>query len=49
MPARIPLDPALPKNFDCTPNEKRSKAQLDAWGTIPMELQNLTGKFLFIV
>ncbi|EEH6986470.1 DNA-binding protein, partial [Salmonella enterica subsp. enterica] len=28
MPARIPLDPVLPKNFDCTPNEKRSKAQL---------------------
>ncbi len=30
MPNRIPLDPVLPKNFDCTPNEKRSKAQLDA-------------------
>ena len=34
MPNRIPLDPVLPKNFDCTPNEKRSKAQLDPsiWG-----------------
>lgn len=49
MPNRIPLDPVLPKNFDCTPNEKRSKAQLDAGGTIPMGLQNMTGKLLFIV
>ncbi|EES5504472.1 DNA-binding protein [Escherichia coli] len=38
MPARIPLDPALPKNFDCTPNEKRSKAQLDAWWDRPSVL-----------
>lgn len=22
MPARIPLDPALPKNFDCTPRDE---------------------------
>lgn len=35
MPARIPLDPVLPKNFDCTPNEKRSKAQLDVWWDHP--------------
>lgn len=35
MPNRIPLDPVLPKNFDCTPNEKRSKAQLDAWWDHP--------------
>lgn len=40
MPNGIPLDPVLPKNFDCTPNEKRSKAQ---------RLQNMTGKLLFIV
>lgn len=44
MPARIPLDPVLPKNFDCTPNEKRSKAQLTPGGTIHMGLHNLTGK-----
>lgn len=35
MPNRIPLDAVLPKNFDCTPNEKRSKAQLDAWWDHP--------------
>ncbi|ELD1608199.1 DNA-binding protein (plasmid) [Escherichia coli] len=35
MPNRIPLDPVLPKKFDCTPNEKRSKAQLDAWWDHP--------------
>lgn len=29
MPNRIPLDPKLPKAFDATPNEARSKAQLD--------------------
>ncbi|EIH2091638.1 DNA-binding protein [Escherichia coli] len=38
MPNRIPLDPVLPKNFDCTPNEKRSKAQLDAWWDRPSVL-----------
>lgn len=35
MPNRIPLNPTLPKNFDITPNEKRSKAQLDAWWDHP--------------
>ncbi|ECH9374587.1 DNA-binding protein [Salmonella enterica subsp. enterica] len=35
MPNRIPLDPTLPKNFDITPNEKRSKSQLDAWWDHP--------------
>lgn len=28
MPNRIPLDPVLPKNFDCTPNEKHFKINL---------------------
>ncbi|HGU8982145.1 TPA: DNA-binding protein, partial [Escherichia coli] len=46
MPARIPLDPALPKNFDCTPNEKRSKAQLDAWWDHPYGVTEPDGKIL---
>lgn len=35
MPNQIPINPTLPKNFDITPNEKRSKAQLDAWWDHP--------------
>ena len=35
MPNQIPNNPTLPKNFDITPNEKRSKAQLDAWWDHP--------------
>lgn len=35
MPNRIPLDPKLPKSFDATPNDARSKAQLDAWWDRP--------------
>jgi hypothetical protein len=35
MPNRIPLDPKLPKAFDATPNDARSKTQLDAWWDRP--------------
>lgn len=35
MPNQIPLDPKLPARFDDTPNEERSKAQLDAWWDHP--------------
>lgn len=35
MPNQIPLDPKLPKSFDATPNEARSKAQLDSWWDHP--------------
>ncbi len=35
MPNRIPLDPKLPKAFDATPNEDRSKSQLDLWWDRP--------------
>lgn len=35
MPARIPLDPKLPRNFDNTRNEDRSKQELDAWWDHP--------------
>ncbi|WP_208454141.1 hypothetical protein [Burkholderia gladioli] len=42
MPNRIPLDPDLPEDFDNTPNEQRSKEQLDAWWDHPygVELQD---------
>ncbi|EHK9683586.1 DNA-binding protein [Escherichia coli] len=46
MPARIPLDPVLPKNFDCTPNEKRSKAQLDVWWDHPYGVTQPDGKIV---
>lgn len=35
MSNRIPLDPKLRKNFDATPNEARSKAELDTWWDHP--------------
>lgn len=35
MPNRIPIDPKLPARFNDTPNEERSKAQLDAWWDHP--------------
>ena len=46
MPNRIPLDPVLPKNFDCTPNEKRSRAQLDAWWDHPYGVTEHDGKIV---
>ncbi|MFG3850630.1 DNA-binding protein [Escherichia coli] len=46
MPNRIPLDPVLPKNFDCTPNEKRSKAQLDTWWDHPYGVTQPDGKIV---
>lgn len=33
--ADLPIDPALPPNFDNTANESRSKAELDAWWLRP--------------
>ena len=51
MPARIPLDPVLPKKI-LTALLTRNALKL-SWtpfgGTIPMGLQNMTGKLLFIV
>lgn len=35
MPNQIPLDPKLPKQFDDTRNEDRTKAELDAWWDHP--------------
>ncbi|EKF1022614.1 DNA-binding protein [Escherichia coli] len=36
----------MPKNFDCTPNEKRSKAQLDAWWDHPYGVTQSDGKIV---
>lgn len=44
MPNRIPLDPKLPKMFDQTPNEDRSKAQLDAWWDRPYGIRSSDGR-----
>ncbi len=44
MPNRIPLDPRLPKTFDATPNDARSKAQLDAWWDRPFGITLSDGR-----
>ncbi|MFM0608727.1 hypothetical protein PQR05_29775 [Paraburkholderia sediminicola] len=44
MPNRIPLNPKLPKGFDQTPNEDRSKDQLDAWWDHPYGITRDDGK-----
>ncbi len=44
MPNRIPLDPVLPKEFDNTPNDARSKAQLDAWWDHPYGVTHTSGQ-----
>lgn len=44
MPNRIPIDPKLPANFDNTPNEKRSKKELDEWWDHPFGISQPDGK-----
>ena len=44
MPNRIPLDPKLPKTFDATPNDERTKAQLDAWWDRPFGITREDGR-----
>ena len=44
MPNRIPLDPKLPKGFNATPNDARTKAQLDAWWDRPYGLTREDGR-----
>ncbi|SFC82877.1 hypothetical protein SAMN05428997_11247 [Bosea sp. CRIB-10] len=44
MPNRIPLDPKLPKAFDATANEDRSKAQLDQWWDRPYGVTRADGR-----
>lgn len=46
MPNQIPVNPTLPKNFDDTPNERRSKSQLDQWWDHPYCLTQPDGKYL---
>ncbi|WP_208645442.1 hypothetical protein [Paraburkholderia aromaticivorans] len=43
MPARIPLDPKLPRGFDDTPNEDRTKEELDAWWDHPFGVTRSDG------
>ncbi|EAT3775076.1 DNA-binding protein [Salmonella enterica] len=46
MPNQIPLDPKLPANFDNTPNDARSKAQLDTWWDHPYGITQPDGSIL---
>ncbi|MBC5767527.1 hypothetical protein [Ramlibacter albus] len=41
----FPIDPPLPKNFDDTPNEDRSKRQIDQWWQRPFLLSNSNGGY----
>lgn len=42
---QIPIDPKLPARFDCTPNEERSKEELDRWWDHPFAVTTPEGKF----
>lgn len=44
MPNRIPLDPKMPKAFNETPNDARSKAQLDQWWDRPYGITLADGR-----
>lgn len=44
MPNQIPLDPKLPKAFDSTANDARSKAQLDEWWDHPYAITASDGR-----
>lgn len=39
----LPIDPELPAAFDSTPNDERSKAELDAWWDQPFLVTNGDG------
>lgn len=41
----LPVDPDLPDNFDQTPNEDRSSAELDAWWDQPFLVTNGDGTY----
>lgn len=41
----FPIDPVLPDNFDCTPNENRSKEELNAWWDRPFAITNENGTY----
>lgn len=44
-PQEIPVDPQLPDNFDGTPNEDRSTAELDKWWENPFIRSRHDGTF----
>lgn len=44
-PAPIAIDPALPHNFDGTPNDDRSSEELDLWWDRPFAITNPNGTF----
>ncbi|MEM8515074.1 hypothetical protein RCH14_004434 [Massilia sp. MP_M2] len=46
MPKQIPLDPKLRAGFDQTPNEQRSKAELDAWWDHPYAISLPDGRIM---
>ena len=41
----FPIDPVLPAEFDSTPNDERSKEELDAWWDRPFAITNKDGTF----
>lgn len=43
LPTHLPIDPVVPKRFDSTPNELRSKRQLDQWWDRPYAVRNADG------
>ncbi|MDQ1090659.1 hypothetical protein QE400_000072 [Xanthomonas sacchari] len=45
MQLPLPIDPVLPKGFDNTPNEERSKEELDRWWDQPYLVTNLDGTY----
>lgn len=46
MPNAIPLDPKLRRGFDDTPNEERSKDELDEWWDRPYGVTLPDGKIM---
>lgn len=45
MTIDLPINPDLPEGFDNTPNEDRTKEELDAWWDRPFALTNKDGTF----
>lgn len=41
----VPIDPVLPANFDNTPNDERTTAELDAWWDQPFAISRDDGTF----
>lgn len=41
---QLPVDPALPDDFDCTPNEERTREQLREWWDRPYAIRRDDGR-----